>query len=144
MAAKKRKSAIGSKKQAYINKIARARGFVLDYHKVLVEHDFEAMQKINEFLEGIYLKRRRLDTRTRELICLVALILQRASQGQIRSHMKLALGLGVSREELLEAVELVIPLAGFVPFQTGLRAWCDVTGAKGIEPTITAYGEYEE
>jgi 4-carboxymuconolactone decarboxylase len=71
----------------------------------------------------------------------VALILQRASQGQIRSHMKLALDLGVSREELLESVELVIPLGGFVPFQAGLRAWCDVTGATGIEPTTAAYTE---
>jgi 4-carboxymuconolactone decarboxylase len=136
-----RKRAAPGRKQAYINKMARERGFVLDYHKVLVKHDFEAMQRINEFLEGIYLKRRRLDMRTRELICLVALILQRASQGQIRSHMKLALDLGVSREELLESVELVIPLGGFVPFQAGLRAWCDVTGATGIEPTTAAYTE---
>jgi 4-carboxymuconolactone decarboxylase len=132
-----------SKKQAYINKIARARGFVLDYHKVLVKHDFEAMQRINEFLEGIYLKRRRLDVRTRELLIIVGLFVQRATQVQVRSHMKVALDLGVSKEELLEAVELVIALAGFVPFQTGLRAWCDVTGATGIEPTIAAYWEAE-
>ena len=143
MATKARKRAPRDKKQRYIDKMARMRGFVLDYHKVLVKHDFEAMQRINEFLEGIYLKRRRLDLRTRELVCLVALIVQRASEGQIRSHMKLALDLGVSREELLEAVELVIPLAGFVPFQAGLRAWCDVTGAGGIEPTGSAYRESE-
>lgn len=67
-----------SRKQAYIYKMARERGFVLDYHMILVKHDFEAMQRINEFLEGIYLKRRRLDLRTCELICIVALILLRA------------------------------------------------------------------
>lgn len=129
------------RKQAYIDKMARERGFVLDYHKVLVKHDFEAMQRINEFLEGIYLKRRRLDLRTRELICIVALILRRASAGQVRSHMRLALDQGVSKAELLEAVELLIPLGGFVPFQEGLAAWCEVTGAEGLEPTASVYEE---
>jgi len=127
------------RKQAYIDKMIRERGFVLDYHKVLVKHDFEAMQRINEFLEGIYLKRRRLDLRTRELICVVALILRRANPGQVKSHMRLALDRGVTRAELLEAVELVIPLGGFIEFQAGLSAWCEVTGAKGIEPTVKGY-----
>ena len=136
---KKKPSPRRDRKQEYIDRMARERGFVLDYHKVLVKHDFEAMQGINEFLEGIYLKRRRLDLRTRELIVIVALILRRAGAGQIKSHMRLALDQGVSRAELLEAVELVIPLAGFVDFQVGLNLWCEVTGATGIEPTEPAY-----
>jgi 4-carboxymuconolactone decarboxylase len=130
-----------NRKQAYIDKMIRERGFVLDYHKVLVKHDFEAMQRINEFLEGIYLKRRRLDLRTRELIVVVALILRRANPGQVKSHMRLALDQGVTRAELLEAVELVIPLSGFIEFQAGLQAWCEVTGATGIEPTVEGYDE---
>ena len=140
MAAKKRKaSPKGDRKQAYIDRMAQERGFVLEYHKVLVKHDFEAMQGINQFLEAVYLKRRRLDLRTRELICIVGLILQRARPAQIQSHMRLALDQGVSKGELLEAVELVIGLGGFVPFQVGLRAWCEVTGATGIEPTASVY-----
>ncbi len=131
----------GNAKQAYIDRLARERGFVLDYHKVLVKHDFEAMVGINGFLEAVYLKRRRLDLRSRELICIVGLILQRARPAQIQSHMRLVLDQGLSKGELLEAVELVIGLGGFVPFQEGLKAWCEVTGATGIEPTALVYQE---
>lgn len=140
MATKKRKAvAKADPRQAYINRMVGERGYVLDYHKVMVKHDLEAMDGINAFVEAVYLKRRHLDRRTRELICIVGLVLSRARAAQIQSHMRLALDAGVSKAELLEAVELVIGMGGFVPFQEGLKAWCEVTGATGIEPTAEGY-----
>lgn len=126
-------------KETYLNKMARDRGYVLEYHKVLVNHDFRALQKINEFLDAVYLSRRRLDRRTKELISIVGLILGRASKGQICSHMKVAMDLGVTKAELLEAVELTLPMSGFVVFQAGLEAWCAIAKAKTIQPTVNAY-----
>lgn len=63
----------------------------------------------------------------------------RASKGHIASHIRVALDLGLSKEEILEAMEIAIPEAGIVAFQAGFEAWREVTGADGIEPTVEVF-----
>jgi 4-carboxymuconolactone decarboxylase len=48
-------------KQAYIDEMAKKRGYVLDYHKVMTEHDFEVLQATNNLVSAAYLDERRLD-----------------------------------------------------------------------------------
>jgi 4-carboxymuconolactone decarboxylase len=126
-------------KQAYIDEMARKRGYVLDYHKVMTEYDFEVLQATNALVDQAYLKERRLDRRTKELIFIVSLTVMRAGKGHIASHIRVALDLGLSKEEILEAIEIAIPEAGIVAFQTGFEAWREVTGAEGIEPSIEVH-----
>ena len=126
-------------KQAYIDQMARERGYVLDYHKVMTEHDFDVLQAANNLVDAAYLKQRRLDRKTKELIFIVSLTVMRASKGHIQSHIQVALDLGVSKEEILEAIEIALPEAGIVAFQEGFEAWREVTGAEGIEPTVEAH-----
>jgi 4-carboxymuconolactone decarboxylase len=122
-------------KQAYIDEMARKRGYVLDYHKVMTQYDFEVLQAANGIVDAAYLKQRRLDRKTKELIFIVSLTVMRASKGHIASHIRVALELGLSEEEILEAIEIALPEAGIVAFQVGFDAWREVTGAEGIEPT---------
>ena len=126
-------------KQAYIDQMARERGHVLDYHKVMTEHDFDVLQAANGLVDAAYLKQRRLDRKTKELIFIVSLTVMRASKGHIQSHIQVALDLGVSKEEILEAIEIALPEAGVVAFQEGFEAWREVTGAEGIEPAVEAH-----
>lgn len=126
-------------KQAYVDDMARKRGYVLEFHKVMAKHDFDALQATNNLVEAAYLKERRLDRRTNELIFIVSLTVMQASKGHIASHIRVALDLGLSKEEILEAMELAIPEAGIVAFQTGFEAWREVTGADGIEPTVEVF-----
>ncbi len=126
-------------KQAYIDEMARKRGYVLDYHKVMTQHDFEVLQAANGIVDAAYLKQRRLDRKTKELIFIVSLTVMRASKGHIASHIKVALDLGLSKEEILEAIEIALPEAGIVAFQTGFDAWREVTGAEGLEPTVKVF-----
>jgi 4-carboxymuconolactone decarboxylase len=63
----------------------------------------------------------------------------RASKGQIQSHIRVALDLGLSKEEILEAIEISLPEAGVVTFQWGFEAWRAVVGAEGIEPTVEVH-----
>jgi 4-carboxymuconolactone decarboxylase len=126
-------------KQSYINEMARKRGYVLDYHKVMAEHDFAVLQAANGLVEAAYLKERRLDRKTKELIFIVSLTVMRASKGHIQSHIRVALDLGLSKEEILEAIEIALPEAGIVAFQEGFEAWREVTDAQGIEPTVEAH-----
>lgn len=126
-------------KQAYVDDMARKRGYVLDFHKVMAEHDFDALQATNNLVEAAYLKERRLDRATKELIFIVTLTVMRASKGHIASHIKVALDLGLSKEEILEALEIALPQAGVVAFQAGFEAWREVTGAEGIEPSVEVF-----
>lgn len=126
-------------KQAYVDGMARERGYVLDFHKVMAEHDFDALQATNNLVEAAYLKERRLDRKTKELIFIASLTVMRASKGHIASHIRVALDLGLSKEEILEAMEIAIPEAGIVAFQAGFEAWREVTGAEGIEPSVEVF-----
>lgn len=126
-------------KQAYVDDMARKRGYVLEFHKVMAKHDFDALQATNNLVEAAYLKERRLDRRTKELIFIVSLTVMQASKGHIASHIRVALDLGLSKEEILEAMEIAIPEGGIVAFQTGFEAWREVTGADGIEPTVEVF-----
>lgn len=123
----------------YLDELVRARGYVLDYHKVLAEQDFDALRAVNGLIEAVYLKERRLDRRVKELIFVHGLTVQRASKGHIKSHIRAALDAGATEGEVLESIELALPEAGVVAFQHGFDAWREVTGAKGIEPTVEAY-----
>ena len=125
--------------QEYIDDMARKRGYVLDYHKVMAKHDFPVLQAANGIVAAAYLDQRTLDRKTKELIFIVSLTVMRAAKGHIQSHIRVALDLGLSKEEILEAIEISLPEAGIVAFQEGFEAWREVTGAEGIEPTVEAH-----
>ena len=126
-------------KQAYVDEMVEKRGYVLDYHKVMAERDFEVLQAANGLIEAAYLEERRLDRKTKELLFIVSLTVMRASKAHIQSHIRVALDLGLSKEEILEAIEITLPEAGVVVFQEGFEAWREVTGAEGIEPTVEVH-----
>src|SRR5215210_1871970 len=126
-------------KQAYVDEMVRKRGYVLDYHKVMAAHDFEVLQAANGLVSAAYLDERRLDRKTKELIFITTLPAMRASKGHIQSHIRVARDLGLTKEEILEAIEITLPEAGVVVFQEGFEAWREVTGAEGIEPTVEAH-----
>ncbi len=128
-----------TEKQAYIDDMARRRGYVLDYHKKMARHDYDVLMASNQLVEAAYLAERRLDRRTKELLFILSLTVMRAAKGHIQSHIRVALDLGLTPEEILEAIEIALPEAGVVAFQTGFEAWCEVVGADGIEPTVTVH-----
>ena len=72
-------------KQAYINEMAEKRGYVLDYHKVMTEYDFDVLQAANGLVNAAYLKERRLDRKTKELLFIVSLTVMRASNRPSKS-----------------------------------------------------------
>ncbi|TYB49829.1 carboxymuconolactone decarboxylase family protein [Actinomadura chibensis] len=119
--------------------MARSRGYVLEYHKVMAKQDFDVLRAANGLVAAAYLDQRTLDRRTKELIFIVSLTVMRASRGHIQSHIKVALDLGLTPREILEAIEISLPEAGVVAFQAGFEAWREVVGAEGLEPTVDAF-----
>lgn len=125
--------------QQYIDDMAAKRSYVLDYHKVMAKQDFDVLKAANGLVSAAYLDERTLDRRTKELIFIVSLTVMRAAKGHIQSHIRVALDLGVTPTEILEAIEIALPEAGIVAFQAGFEAWRDVVGAEGIEPTVLVH-----
>lgn len=125
--------------QAYVDDMARDRGYVLDYHKVMAKHDFPTLQAANSLVHAAYLAPRLLDRKTKELIFIVSLTVLKAPKGQIQAHIKVALDLGLTPQEILEAIEIALPEAGVVAFQEGVAAWQEIVGAEGIQPQVEAF-----
>jgi 4-carboxymuconolactone decarboxylase len=131
--------ATDDERQAYIDEMARKRGYVLNYHKVMAKADYETLTSTNQLIEQVYLNQRSLDRRTKELIFIATLTAMRAGKGQIQSHIRAALDLGLTPQEILEAIEITLPEAGVVVFQAGFEAWREIVGAEGIEPTVKVF-----
>ncbi len=128
-------------RRAFLDDLVKRRGFVRPSHKLLVEYDIDTMRAMDALANTVYLKQRRLDRKTKELIFITSMVCLRLPKSYVQTHIKVALEHGVSREEILEAIELVIPEAGFPAFTEGLSAWAEAVGAKGIEPSQQAYEE---
>ena len=131
---------MSSRAQDYVDQMVRDRGYVLDYHEVMAANDFHVLQAANGLVSAAYLDQRSLDRRTKELLFVLSLTVLRAPAPQIASHIKVALDLGVSATEILETIEMALPEAGVVAFQHSFEVWAQVTGATGIEPTVSVHG----
>ena len=125
--------------QSYIDGMATKRGYVLDYHKVMAAADFPVLQAANHVVSAAYLDQRRLDRTTKELLFVLSLTVMRAPKPQLKSHIQVALDLGLSAEEILEAIEIALPEAGIVAFQWGVEAWQEVIGIDVLEPTVAVH-----
>jgi len=121
--------------QRYLDEMAAKRGYVLEYHKVMAANDFPVLQAADNLVDAAYLAQRRLDRRTKELLFVLSLTVLRADKAHIQSHIRVALGLGVEPQEILEAIEIALPEAGVVAFQHGFDAWREVVNAEALEPS---------
>jgi 4-carboxymuconolactone decarboxylase len=124
--------------QRYLDEMVAKRGYVLDYHKVMAANDFPVLQAADNLVDAAYLSQRRLDRRTKELLFVLSLTVLRADKAHIQSHIRVALGLGVEPQEILEAIEIALPEAGVVAFQHGFDAWREVVDAEALEPSAAA------
>lgn len=125
--------------QRYIDDMAAKRGYVLDYHKVMATADFPVLQAANHAVSAAYLDERNLDRRTKELLFILSLTVMRAPMPQLRSHIQVALDLGLTPQEILEAIEIALPEAGIVAFQYGVEAWQSVVGIQPMEPSVAVH-----
>jgi 4-carboxymuconolactone decarboxylase len=125
--------------QTYIDDMVARRGYVLDYHRVMAAADFPVLQAANQLVDAAYLTQRTLDRKTKELLFILSLTVMRAPLPQLRSHIQVGLDLGLTPQEILEAIEISLPEAGVVAFQHGVEAWQDVVQTVPLEPTTAGH-----
>lgn len=127
--------------QRYLDDMVAKRGYVLEYHKVMAANDFPVLQAADNLVDAAYLSQRRLDRRTKELLFVLSLTVLRADKAHIQSHIRVALSLGVTPQEILEAIEIALPEAGVVAFQHGFEAWREAVDAEALEPSASTDGQ---
>ncbi len=101
----------------------RARGYSLPLHSVLAREDTDVLAAYEEMMNALYLKGRRLDGKTKELIYIGVLVALGAAEAHVRAHMERAQREGATPEEILETIELLIPAAGVARASVGLETW---------------------
>ena len=121
--------------QRYLDDMVARRGYVLDYHKVMAANDLPVLKAADELVSAAYLAPRLLGRATKELLFILSLTVLRSDKAQICSHIRVALEIGVTREEILEAIEIALPEAGVVAFQHGFDAWREVVDAPSLQPS---------
>ena len=116
--------------QAFLANAEQTRGYTLEMHRIMAETDREWATKYNDFIEATYTGQRLLDRKTKELLQIVVEAALRADVEQIQAHVKVALEVGATPREILEALQVVIAPMGALAFRRGLQAWAAETGFK--------------
>ena len=116
--------------QAFLANAEQTRGYTLEMHRIMAETDREWATKYNDFIEATYTGQRLLDRKTIELLQIVVEAALRADVEQIQAHVKVALEVGATPREILEALQAVIAPMGALAFRRGLQAWAAETGFK--------------
>ncbi|MBI4234281.1 MAG: carboxymuconolactone decarboxylase family protein [Chloroflexi bacterium] len=124
--------------QEFLDRMYQERGYIVDFHKLVVQADLEWLKAYDAFVRATYTGQRRLDRRTKELIQTAVLSALRTDVDHIGEHIRLAMEHGASKEEVLEALECVYAPMGALGFRQGLKAWAKVNGIKEMEPTALA------
>ncbi len=101
----------------------RARGYSLPLHSVLAREDPDVLNAYEQMMKALYLKRRRLEGKTKELIYVAALVTLGAPEQHVKAHMERARREGATAEEILETIELLIPAAGVARASAGFETW---------------------
>jgi len=119
--------------QEYLRDMMKKRGYVLDYHKVLVAEDFPFIQSLNGLLSTAYTDQRLLDRKTKELVFTAVLTALGAGKEHIKAHIVVAKRHGATKEEILELLELLVLPCGVPKFMLGYEAWIESFPVRRVE-----------
>ncbi|CAH0529996.1 carboxymuconolactone decarboxylase family protein [Vibrio hippocampi] len=98
----------------------------------LSELDSDLPRLITDYAFGSVVARPGLDLKTREMLTVASLISLGNATPQLELHMKAAINVGVSPEELLEVVIQMAVYAGVPACMNGLASYRKIMNEKGL------------
>lgn len=126
--------AAGTSDQAALPaEVERTRGYVLDLHRTLAERDPEFLEIYETLLQGAFLKERRLDRRTKELVYVGVLMALSTPPEHLVAHMRAAVAHGATEEDVLEVLEQAVAPCGVARFIEGMAAFEQAFGSPGVD-----------
>ena len=108
---------------ALLAEMERKRGYVLDLHRTLATRDPEFLEIYENLLEGAFLRERRLDRRTKELIYIGVLMALSTPRDHLVAHMRAAVAHGATERDVLEVLEQALAPCGVARFIEGMAAF---------------------
>ena len=111
---------ISKKSQELLERARKERGYILPEWEYVIKRDPAFFEAYNRLYEASMKDGKALPAKTRELIA-IALLAFRGDEG-VLAHVKRALKLGATKEEILEAIETALLPGGGPTFRVGLAA----------------------
>ena len=99
----------------------KERGYLYPQWEFVAENDVDFMEAYNNLYDRGMKDGKALPAKTRELIA-IGLLAYRGLEDVVCQHMKRAMKLGATKQEIFEAVETTIVAGGAPTFYTGLCA----------------------
>lgn len=106
--------------------IEAKRGYVLEFHRILAEADPAFLRAYDGLIAASYSGERSMSRREKELVYVAALTALGAERSHIAAHMEAGKRAGLTRQEMLEVVEMCLPPAGVPRFMNAIEAWREV------------------
>ena len=114
--------------QEILDRIAAAGRRVLPMHEYLAEHDPETLDGYDRFLMASIYEGDALEDRYKEMVLACACVAAGSSQAVIANHCRKAMAAGLSREAMLQALELVAAVSATKSMATGVLALMEADG----------------
>ena len=121
-------------KKEYLRDMVKIRGFIMDHHKVLAAEDEAFLRALNDFVAIAQTRQRTMKPKIKEFAMLAALVAVGSAKNHIKAHIEVAKREGASKEEVLELLELLVPLLGMPRFMLGYEAWKECFEVERVEP----------
>ncbi len=99
------------KRKELIEKVRNKRTWLLNFHRLLLKNDPQMLEKWDELYSAEKFQERFISAREKELVDLAISTLMRWGPG-LQIHIKRAIDLGISEEEISEIFSLVAMSAG--------------------------------
>jgi alkylhydroperoxidase/carboxymuconolactone decarboxylase family protein YurZ len=115
----------------YLNEIVRTRGYAHGSHRLLANHDLDALKAVNDVTLVNYIPARSLGEADKELVLVGAFTALRSAPVIIRTHVQKSLKAGADLRQSLATIELTLLEAGRSALDAGLGAWHEVAAAAG-------------
>ena len=119
-------------KAKILKEVLEKRGFVPDFHKILIEEDFDFYKVYEKMTSHVYSREKRLTRKMKELIFIGVLVAMRSNREHIKLHIRAALDQGAEKEEILEVIELAFLPSGVVSLMEGLEAYKEVVPKESL------------
>ena len=116
--------------EALIARMTAARGYTYPEWEFAARQDPDFVEAYNRLYELGLGEGRHVSAKVREFVAIALLAFRGAEQSGLVTHMRRAMRLGATREELLEVLETCLVPGGAPTFHRGLGALMQVDGSE--------------
>ena len=120
--------------EALIARMKQARGYIYPEWEFAARQDPEFVETYNRIYEQGLGEGRHVSAKVREFVAIALLAFRGADRAGLVAHMRRAMRLGATAEELFEVLEACLVPGGAPTFHRGLSALLEVTGGPPAPP----------